>query len=85
MPSISKTGCPFSVLHAIPATAIYYAGLNRVVYSLSGEPLSNMRAKAKTGISCEELIDRKGGSTDVDGPVLETEGHRAHEDFHSEG
>ena len=67
------------------ATAIYYAGLNRVVYSVSGESLSNVRGEAKSGISCEELIERKGGSTDVDGPLLETEGLRVHEEFYGEG
>ncbi|MFP9193010.1 nucleoside deaminase [Natrialbaceae archaeon A-CW1-1] len=64
------------------ATAIYYAGLNRVVYSVSGESLATVRGKAKSGISCEDLIERKGGSTAVDGPVLETEGMRVHEAFY---
>ncbi|MBS3760323.1 nucleoside deaminase [Halodesulfurarchaeum sp.] len=67
------------------ATAIYYAGLNRVVYSVSGESLSNGRGEAKSGTSCEELIERKGGSTEVDGPVLETEGLRVHEEFYGAG
>ncbi|WP_290813720.1 nucleoside deaminase [Halovivax sp.] len=66
------------------ATAIYYAGLNRVVYSVSGESLANVRGKAKSGIACEDLIERKGGSTDVDGPVLETEGIRVHEEFYKQ-
>ena len=64
------------------ATAIYYAGLNRVVYSVSGESLSDIRGEEHSGISCEELIERKGGSTDVDGPVLESEGLRVHEEFY---
>ncbi|RKD95354.1 nucleoside deaminase [Halopiger aswanensis] len=64
------------------ATAIYYAGLDRVVYSVSGESVANVRGKAKSGISFEEVIDRKGGSTDVDGPILETEGKRVHEEFY---
>jgi len=67
------------------ATAIHYAGLDRVVYSVSGESLSEARGVTKSGISCEELIDRKGGSTDVDGPVRETDGLRVHEEFYGEG
>lgn len=67
------------------ATAIHYAGLDRVVYSVSGESLSKVRGAAKSGIPCEELIERKGGSTDVDGPVLETEGLRVHEEFYGAG
>lgn len=65
-------------------TAIYYAGLDRVVYSVSGESLSRVRGEATSGISCEEVIERKGGSTDVDGPVLETEGLRVHEEFYGD-
>ena len=64
------------------AAAIYYAGLNRVVYSVSGSTLSNVQGKTKSGISCREVIDRKGGDTAVDGPVLESEGRRVHEEFY---
>ena len=63
------------------ATAIHYAGLDRVVYSVSGETLSELRGDAKSGVSCEELIERKGGSTAVEGPVLENDGLRVHEEF----
>ena len=64
------------------ATAIYYAGLNRVVYSVSGASLATLRGAEQSGISCEDVIERKGGSTAVDGPVLETEGVRVHEEFY---
>ncbi len=64
------------------ATAISYAGLNRVVYSVSGESLANLQGKGQSGITCEEVIERKGGSTDVDGPVLEADGLRVHEEFY---
>lgn len=63
------------------ATAIHYAGLDRVVYSVSGETLANLRGKTKSGIPCKDVIERKGGSTAVDGPVLESEGIRVHEEF----
>jgi tRNA(Arg) A34 adenosine deaminase TadA len=64
------------------ATAIYYAGLNRVIYSVSGESLASVRGEAESGISCRDVIGRKGGATDVDGPILETEGIRVHEEFY---
>lgn len=64
------------------ATAIYYAGLNRVVYSVSGESLASVQGKSESGISCKDVIGQKGGSTDVDGPVLETEGLRVYDEFY---
>jgi tRNA(Arg) A34 adenosine deaminase TadA len=63
------------------ATAIHYAGLNRVVYSVSGESLARLRGEADSGISCADVIKSKGGTTDVDGPVLEADGLRVHEAF----
>ena len=64
------------------STAIYYAGLNRIVYSVSGESLANIRGEEKSGFTCKDVIERKGGSIEVDGPVLETEGLRVHEAFY---
>jgi tRNA(Arg) A34 adenosine deaminase TadA len=64
------------------ATAIHYAGLNRVDYSVSGATLADVQGNEPSGITCEELIERKGGSTTVDGPILETEGKRVHEAFY---
>jgi len=64
------------------ATAIHYAGLDRVVYSVAGASLAAIQGKESSGISCEELIERKGGTTTVDGPVLEAEGKRVHEAFY---
>jgi len=64
------------------ATAIHYAGLDRVVYSVSGESLASVRGETDSGIACEDLIRQKGGSTAVDGPVLESEGRRVHEAFY---
>lgn len=64
------------------AAAIHYAGLDRVVYSVSGESLADLRGTAESGVPCRDLIGRKGGTTDVDGPVLESEGRRVHEEFY---
>ena len=64
------------------AAAIHYAGLARVVYSVSGESLAEVRGRTESGVPCRELIERKGGTTDVDGPVLESEGKRVHEAFY---
>lgn len=65
------------------ATAVYYARLNRVVYSVSGESLTGVQGEEESGISCRDVIRRKGGTTEVDGPVLETEGIRVHEEFYN--
>jgi tRNA(Arg) A34 adenosine deaminase TadA len=64
------------------AAAIHYAGLDRVVYSVSGESLADLQGKAESGVPCRDLIERKGGTTDVDGPVLESEGRRVHQEFY---
>lgn len=64
------------------AAAIHYAGLGRVVYSVSGESLARVQGETESGCSCADVIDGKGGTTDVDGPVLETEGIRVHEAFY---
>ena len=61
------------------ATAIHYASLDRVVFSVSTGTLADRRG-TEAGLTCEELIDAKGGSTAVDGPVLESEGLRVHDD-----
>ena len=62
------------------AAAIHYAGLGRVVYSVAGRSLAALRDRA-SGLTCEAVITHKGGSTAVDGPVLEAEGLRVHETF----
>lgn len=64
------------------ATAIHYAGLDRVVYSVSGESLADLRGSETSGISCQDLIEQKGGSTTVEGPVLESAGLGVHEEFY---
>lgn len=63
------------------ASAIVYAGLDRVVYSVPGKSLAAVRGDSVIDIPCEEVIDRGNGSTTVDGPVLEEEGLAVHEAF----
>jgi tRNA(Arg) A34 adenosine deaminase TadA len=64
------------------AAAIHYAGIDRVVFSVSGESLATLQERAHSGVPCAEIVERKGGSTDVDGPVLEAEGLAVHEEYY---
>ncbi len=64
------------------ATAIHRAGLRRVVYSVASASLADVRGDPHTGITCEEIIERNGGTTIVDGPILESEGLQVHEEFY---
>ncbi len=59
---------------AMCASAIYYAELGRVVYSVAGSSLPRVRDYRGIDVPCEEIIIRGGGVTDVNGPVLEKEG-----------
>ena len=61
------------------ATAIHYAGLERVVFSVSTGALADLRDSESAGYTCQELIDAKGGTTEVEGPVLEEKGLAVHE------
>ncbi|MFB1066496.1 nucleoside deaminase [Natrinema sp. H-ect4] len=63
------------------ASAIVYAGLGRVVYSVPVDSLADVRDDGVIEIPCEEVIDRADGSTIVEGPVLEDEGLAVHEDY----
>jgi len=63
------------------STAIHYAGLDRVVFSVSTGALADLR-DSDSGFTCAELIEAKGGATTVDGPVLEAEGLAVHEKSH---
>jgi tRNA(Arg) A34 adenosine deaminase TadA len=60
------------------ATAIHYAGLDRVVFSVSTGALADLR-DSQAGFTCAELIEAKGGSTTVEGPRLEAEGLAVHQ------
>ena len=64
------------------AAAIHYAELDRVVYSVASASVADLRDHEHSGISCVELIDRKGGSTTVDGPVCESDGLAVHEAYY---
>jgi len=63
------------------ATAIHYAELDRVVFSVSTGALADLR-DSEPGLTCAELIEAKGGSTTVEGPVLESDGLAVHERFY---
>jgi tRNA(Arg) A34 adenosine deaminase TadA len=64
------------------ASAIYYAGLGRVVFSVPGRTLFEELGVEGIDIPCEEVIDRGDGRTVVEGPVLESEGIEVHEAFY---
>jgi tRNA(Arg) A34 adenosine deaminase TadA len=62
------------------SAAIHYAGLDRVVFSVSTGALADLR-DSEAGFTCADLIEAKGGTTTVEGPVLEDEGRAVHERF----
>jgi tRNA(Arg) A34 adenosine deaminase TadA len=64
------------------AAAINRAGLKRVVYSVASDTLAELRGDSTSGIRSTEVIERNQGSTIVDGPVLESEGLKVHEEFY---
>jgi tRNA(Arg) A34 adenosine deaminase TadA len=67
---------------AMCAGAIYYAGLNRVVFSASGGSFAQETGFPAIDLSCEEIFDRSDEpSPTADGPLLETEGMDIHRDF----
>jgi tRNA(Arg) A34 adenosine deaminase TadA len=63
------------------ASGIAYAGLDAVVYSVSGERMAELRGSDTGGIPSEEVFDRLGADVDVVGPVLETAGVAVHEEY----
>lgn len=67
---------------AMCASAIHYARLGRVVYSIRGDVLGEIRGDRGIDIPCGEVVRRANGSTVVDGPVLEAEGLAVHEDYY---
>lgn len=60
------------------ASAIVYAGLGRVVFSVRGATLAEFRDDV-IDIPCGEVVERGNADTVVDGPVLEDEGLAVHE------
>ncbi|WP_254522734.1 nucleoside deaminase [Natrinema caseinilyticum] len=63
------------------ASAIAYAGLERVVYSVSVDSLADVRDDGVIEIPCEEVFDRADARTDVDGPIREAEGLAVHDAY----
>ena len=66
------------------ATAIHYAGLDRVVFGVSGETLNELTGDV-VEIPCEEVIRRAGGETTVEGPIAEDAAMAVHESFYGDG
>lgn len=62
------------------SSAIVYADLGRVVYSVRGSRLAEIRSGV-IDIPCEEVVERGDGDTVVDGPVLEEDGLALHEAY----
>lgn len=65
------------------ATAVHYAGLDRVVFGVSGATLNDLTGDV-VEIPCEEVIRRAGGETTVEGPVAEKAAMAVHESFYGE-
>jgi tRNA(Arg) A34 adenosine deaminase TadA len=63
------------------STGMAYAGLDAVVYSVSGERASELRGGGTGGIPSDEVFDRLGADITVVGPVLQEEGEAVHEAF----
>ena len=66
------------------ATGIHYAGLDRVVFGVSGETLNDLTGDVVT-IPCEEVIRRADGGTTVEGPVATEAAMALHESFYGDG
>ena len=62
------------------ASAIVYAGLDRVVFAVRGRTLATL-SDGVIDIPCEEVVRRANGDTTVEGPVNEAAGMRVHETF----
>jgi tRNA(Arg) A34 adenosine deaminase TadA len=63
------------------ATAIHYAGIDRVVFGVSGERLDDLTGDVVT-IPCEEVIRRADGETTVEGPIATEAAMALHESFY---
>ena len=65
------------------ATAIHYAGIDRVVFGVAGETLNKLTGDV-VDIPCEEVIRRADGETTVEGPVAEDAAMAVHESFYGD-
>lgn len=63
------------------ATGMAYAGLDAVVYSVSGSRAAELRGGGTGGIPCDEVFDRLDAEIAVLGPVLPASGEAVHEAF----
>jgi len=63
------------------ATGMAYAGLDAVVYSVSGERASELRGGGTGGIPCDEVFDRVGADITVIKSVGKEEGERVHKEY----
>lgn len=66
------------------SSAIVYAGLGRVVFSVRGSSLADLR-DGVIQIPCQEVVERGDGDTDVEGPLLESAGLTVHESYFEDG
>ena len=69
---------------AMCAGAIYWSGIGRVVFALSGAALNAMvegGEEAELALPCRDVFGRGGRVVDVGGPHLESEARAVHEGF----
>lgn len=69
---------------AMCAGAIYWSGIGRVVFALSGVALNGMVEggnEAELSLPCREVFARGGRTVDVSGPHLDEEARAVHEGF----
>lgn len=64
------------------AASIYYAGLGRVVFSVAGETLGEIRGSRGLSISCADIVASGERDIVVNGPVLESEGRKVHKEYY---
>ena len=62
------------------ASAIHFAGIGRVVYSVAGETLDEEYDARSIALPCREVIRRGDGATTVEGPRLEDAGRAVLDD-----
>lgn len=63
------------------STGMAYAGLDAVVYSVSGERASELRGGGTGGIPSDEVFDRLGADITVLGPVDQEQGEAVHDEY----
>jgi tRNA(Arg) A34 adenosine deaminase TadA len=65
---------------AMCAAAIYWSGIRRIVFSLSGREFGKIVGDQLCD-PCDFIINRGPIKTEVIGPILEDEGRKVHEGF----